>query len=336
MRPTRIADLEAAVAGEPLGDADLASQLGLSAERVGELAHGRNRTSAPDGIGPAAIGAELTRTVLSRRDLGVDDIDFVIFGTTTPDVTFPGSSCFLQQMLDLPTVGCLDIRSQCTSFLTGLDIARRFVATAAYDRVLVVAADVPSHVLRYDGGEPELACLMGDAGAVALVEPGERGVPGEILGVSTRIDGARYREFWCEAPASRRRVTDGAARFGRISADDLTSGAIFPRHDVAKMRETAVDHVPEAFRESLAAAGIPGVDVTVIAHLSPEVASEVAGKLGDASGKVVIGEDAYSFGSALPLALFRAAADGKVNSGDTVAMVTAGAGASWGSAVVRW
>jgi 3-oxoacyl-[acyl-carrier-protein] synthase-3 len=336
VRPTRIADLEAAVAGEPLSDEALASQLGLSAERVGELGCGRTRTSAADGIGPAAIGAELTRTVLSRRGLGVDSVDFVIFGTTTPDVTFPGCSCFLQEMLDLPTVGCLDIRSQFTSFLTGVDTARRFVATGAYDRVLVAAADVPTHVLRYDGVAPELACLMGAAGAVALVEAGESGAAGEILGVSTRIDGSRYREFWCEAPASRRRVTDGAARFGRVSVDDLVSGDIFPRYDAEQMHETAVEHAPEAFLESLSAAGVASVDATVIAHLLPDVADDIARELGDAAGKVVIGEDAYSFGSALPLALFRAVADGKVATGDTVAMVTAGAGASWGSAVVRW
>lgn len=336
MRQARIADLEAAVSGEPLADEALASQLGLSAERVGELGRGRSRTSVADGIGPAAIGAELTRTVLSRRGLGVDSVDFVIFGTTTPDVTFPGSSCFLQEMLDLPTVGCLDIRSQCTSFLTGVDTARRFVATGAYDRVLVLAADVPSHVLRYDGVDPELACLMGDAGAVALIEAGESGAEGEILGVSTRIDGSRYREFWCEAPASRRRVVDGAARFGRVSGDDLVTGAIFPRHDAAKMRETAVERAPEAFRESLSVAGVTSVDATVATHLLPEVASEMAGKLGDAAGKIVVGEDAFSFGSALPLALFRAVAEGKVATGDTVAMITAGAGASWGSAVVRW
>ena len=336
MRPTRISSLQAGVAEDPLTDEMLAGQLGIPVTTVAELSRGRLRATAADGIGPAALSAGLVPAVMERRGLATDSVEFLIFGTTTPDATFPGSSCFLQELLELATIGCLDVRSQCTSFLTALDTGSRFVASGAYDRVLVVAADVPTHVLRYDGVDFDLACLMGDGAAVALVEAAEVGSAGEILSISTRIDGSRYHEFWCESPASRNRIVKGAARYGRISVEDFAAGAMFPKFDANDLRETALTRAPETFRESLSQAGLEAVDVTIVAHLLPHVAEELAESLGEDAGRIVFPDTAYSFGSTLPLTLARAAARSEIADGDLVALVTAGAGASWGAAILRW
>ena len=67
----------------------------------------------------------------------------------TPDVTFPGSGCYLQHKLGCATVGSLDLRAQCAGFLFAIDVANQFLAAGAYRRVLVAAGDVHSSGLDF-------------------------------------------------------------------------------------------------------------------------------------------------------------------------------------------
>jgi 3-oxoacyl-[acyl-carrier-protein] synthase-3 len=177
----------------------------------------------------------------------------------------------------------LDVRSQCTGFLTALDVATRFVGCGTYPRVLVAAADVPTHVLRYDGQDPELSVLAGDGAAVALVEPG--GGRGEVLSCATRIDGRRYRQFWCEFPASRHLSRRGVARGERVTREAFESGAMYPRVDFGGLRASALADVPNIFGEALARAGLDRVDAAIVTHLSPEVEDELRSALAPRVGR---------------------------------------------------
>jgi 3-oxoacyl-[acyl-carrier-protein] synthase-3 len=330
----RIAALSAEPASEPLRDEDLARRLGCPLETVQARSRGVERTSAPDGIGPAAIAASLARRLLERSQVQAASLDQIVFATTTPDLTFPGSACLLQAELEAPGIACLDVRSQCTGFLTALDVAGRFVAAGSHAKALIAAADVPTHVMRYDGIEPELAILTGDGGAVALLEPGQGS--GEVLSCITRIDGTRYREFWSEFPASRHLGGGGVARGERMVADAYRAGRHYPRIDLIRAAETALNRVPPTFDLALAAAALERVDATLIAHVDPAVEDRLSEMLQLRGGRMLRRKRAYSFGSTLPLALFDAAETGSITPGQTVALVTAGAGASWGAAVIRW
>lgn len=335
MRNARIAALAGETAQECLDDATLARQLGVPVEEVSSRSRALTRTSAPDGEGPAMLSARLARRVLESAGIGANEVEMIVFATTTPDITFPGSACLLQAELAAHTgSACLDVRSQCTGFLTALDVARRFVGCGTYDRVLVAAADVPTHVLRYDGQDVDLAVLAGDGGAVALVEPGDG--TGRVLSCVARIDGRRSRQFWCEFPASRHMSGPGVARGERVSRDAFESGAMFPRVDFAALRETALKELPAVFDLALRDARVDRVDAAIVAHVSPAVEDELCDALAPRVGRFLKRRAAYGFGSTLPLALADAAVAGELRSGESVAMATAGSGASWGAAVVRW
>lgn len=333
-RGVRITGLVAAPATEPLDDETLAGRIGWSPADVRRRTRGVVRTSAPDGLGPAAIAAGHARQLLAQLHLEASAVDQIVFATTTPDLTFPGSACLMQAELGAAGSACLDVRSQCTGFLTAVDVAARFVACGSMKRILVAAADVPTHVVRYDGVGPELAILTGDGGAVAMVEPG-RG-RGEILASVAKIDGGRYREFWSEFPASRYLGNTGVARGERMAAQAYRDGRHYPTIDLARTRETAVARIPEVFAQALAIAGVERVDVAIIAHVDPDVEDILSEMLASRAGRFLRRKHAYSFGSTLPLALANAVAEGSIEVGQTVAVATAGAGVSWGAMVIRW
>jgi 3-oxoacyl-[acyl-carrier-protein] synthase-3 len=260
-------------------------------------------------------------------------VDFIVFATNTPDMFFPGSACLLQAAIAAPTVGGVDLRSQCTGFLAAVDVARRFVATGMYRRVLVAAADTPSHFNARDARTPQLTCGMGDAAAVALLEAGDG--PAAILSARVHTDGSRHRDFWCEYPASRCREGDALKGRNRLPASKVAEGLHFPVADLDRLADVAREKGPEVFAEALADAGIERVDATLVAHLDARVEASWADTLGAAAGRVLAPRRLYSGGSALPVLLAEARADGRVKAGETVAMLTAGSGASWGAAVFR-
>lgn len=333
VRSVRITALEAELPSALVRDAELAVEFGLPEDAVAAWSRGRERRESPDGEGPGALASRAASRVLASVGLEAADIDFLVFATNTPDMFFPGSACVLQRELPFRTIGSLDVRSQCTGFLTALDVARRFVATGMYGRVLVAAADTPSHFNRRDGGTPHLSCAMSDASAVALLEAGEG--PGQLLAVRTHSDGSRHTDWWCEYPASRHRDGDSIRGRNRLPDEKAAQGLHFPTADLDRLRDLALERVPAAFREALADAGVFSVDATLLAHLDPRVEAELPSLLGDTAGRIETPDFLYPGGAALPVLLARAKAAGRVRGGETVALATAGAGATWGCGVVR-
>jgi 3-oxoacyl-[acyl-carrier-protein] synthase-3 len=314
-------------------DAALAAELGLDVAVVSSNSKGRARFESPDGEGPTALAARAATRLLASRGLEAKDVDFVVFATNTPDMFFPGSACLLQAALGCRTVGGLDVRSQCTGFLAALDTAWRFVATGMVDRLLLAAADTPSHFNARDGRDPQLSCAMGDGAAVVLLEAGEG--TGQVLGIDVHNDGSRAEDYWCEYPASRHRDGADFPLRNRLPADKVAEGLHYPRADLDRMHEFALSRLPLSFAAALAKCGITRVDATLVAHLDPRVEETLPTLLGDAAGRIVTSDLLYCGGTSLPLLLSRSRASGALRSGETVALLTAGSGAGWGCGLVR-
>jgi len=333
VRSVAITGLEAELPRDIVSDADLARETGIDAGVRASWSGGRPRHESPDGEGPTALAERAARRVLDARALDAATIDFVIFATNTPDMFFPGSGCLLQAALGCRPVGGLDIRSQCTGFLAALDAGWRFVATGMYDRVLVAAADTTSHFNARDSRTPHLTSSMGDAAAVVLLEAGSGA--GEVLGISVGTDGSRHKDYWCEFPASRFREGTTIPERNRLPASKAAQGLHFPVADLDRMRELALERIPGAFSRALAASGVSSVDATLVAHLDRRVERELPARLGSAAGRIELPDVLYSGGTSLPLVAARARAAGRIRTGETIAMVTAGAGASWGAGVIK-
>ncbi len=239
----------------------------------------------------------------------------------------------MQAAIGAPPVGCLDVRAVCSGFIVALDLARRYVVTGTYRRVLVAAAEVPSHQNRFDGIDPELAVRTADAAAVALVDAGDG--PLGVLSCRARTDGRRYELLWCEFPASRHIGKGGVARGERLTRQAIEEGKIYPRADFTGLRSAALAELPPLVNEALHEAGIERADALIVAHVDPATERELAERLAECAARVDIPAYAYCYSASLPLALAQAIEGGRVETGETVVLATAGGGASWGAAVVR-
>ena len=83
----------------------------------------KQRRFVNEGQGPADIAIPAVEIALKDANLTVNDIDFIIFATSTPDYYIPGSGCILQEKMKFPNIGALDIRNACSGYIFALSIA---------------------------------------------------------------------------------------------------------------------------------------------------------------------------------------------------------------------
>jgi 3-oxoacyl-[acyl-carrier-protein] synthase-3 len=260
----------------------------------------------------------------------VAEIDFIIFATMTPDVTFPGAGCYFQNEIGCETTPALDIRAQCAGFLYSLSIAEQFVLTKAYRRIVIAAAEIHSSGLDYSDAGAEVARLFGDGAGVALVGVGE-GSAG-VRAVTLHSDGRRHRDFWVEYPASRQHPV-------RVTVDNLRQRRHFPTLAPDIVHEFALSEIPAVVGETLAKCGLAldRVDRWILSHVFPETAFAVADKMKVPADRVDVPSSRHGHISAgaLPIALSEAADAGHVGPGAVVGLAACGAGFTWGAAVVE-
>ena len=90
----------------------------------------------------ATMGAKAAEIAIERAGIGKDEIDFIIFATLSPDFYFPGCGVQIQDMLEMRTIGALDIRNQCSGFVYALSVGDQFIKTGMYKNILIIGPDI--------------------------------------------------------------------------------------------------------------------------------------------------------------------------------------------------
>ena len=337
MRPDlRILGLGTHLPGAAVANAELARRLGISAEELGDRTGIESRHFAPAGQGPSDLACDAARAALEEAGATPEDLGLVVFATTTPDVTFPGSACFLQDKLGVPTVGCLDIRAQAAGFLAALDIAGGFSGETTpqgdsdprYERVRVAAGEVFASGLDFSERGAELAGRLADGAAVAVVGHGTRGP--RVRAVRWYTDGTLVEKFQAAYPSASQLPT-------RILAANLEEGLQFPQVDLAALEETAAKRLTAALREAAGEVGIePGEAARIfVDYVDPRVALAAAEAAGVSADRVVVPTARLGHVMTAGLALALADARSELGAGDLVLLAAAGPGFTWGAAALE-
>lgn len=324
---SRILGMGYALPSRRVDNRELADRLGVEAAEFAARAGVESRYYAAEGEAPSDLARRAADLALSEAGCSAAEVDLLIFATMTPDVTFPGSACYLQRKLGCRTVGALDVRAQCAGFLFALEIANQFVSSGAYRRVLVAAGDVHSTGLDFSPRGTAVTPLFGDGAAVALVGDGDAGAVESVL----HTEPEHFERFWCEFPSSRRFPL-------RFVADDLERGFHFPRIDADAVRADGRRQIVAAVREVLDRSGAKRDEIGpfFFHHVFPDTAAAAADELGVAERTIVSGRtEGHVASASLAIALSRARQDGGVGPGDRVCLATAGAGANSAATLIQ-
>lgn len=120
------------------------------------------RTS--DLILPAAEEA------MKNAGITAKDLDLIIVSTDTPDYLSPSTASVVAYRMGAVNAGTYDINTACAGFVTGCDIASKYIAAdSKYKNVLVVGAYAMSKYLNFD--DYKIASLFADGAGAVVLQP---------------------------------------------------------------------------------------------------------------------------------------------------------------------
>ena len=279
----------------------------------------------------SVMGAKAARKAIADAGLTKDDIDFIIFATLSPDYYFPGGGVQVQHLLEMPTVGALDVRNQCTGFVYGLSVADQFIKTGMYKNILVVGAEYHSNGLDKTTRGRTVAVLFGDgAGAVVLSRSEKEG--SGILTSNLHSQGEFAEQLAVTSPSIKHWIPELMA-----NPDDLT---YYPYMDGQLVFKHAITRFAESIEEALSACQLKTEDVNLfIPHQANlRISQMVQRKFRFTDDQVFNNIQKYGNTTAatLPIALTEARQQGRVKDGDIVVLSAFGSGFTWGSVILRW
>ncbi len=292
-------------------------------ERTG--IHRRRFAAADESTADLAVRA--AQRAIDDAGLTPADIDEIIVATDTPEVYSPDTASFLQARLGTREITAYDLGSSgCAGFVLALDVARAR-ALQKDRRILVVGVELLSRLM--DWTDRNTCVLFGDAAGAAVV--GRTSGDAVILAANAGTDGTQSDILGLEVGGTRVPFTEARAR------------ARLHQHLVMKGREVfraAVHRMSACAHELLDQAGLTLDDVALIIphQANLRILNAVRDRLGVPDEKVFI--NVYEYGNtgsaSVPVALWEARAQGRIQPGDIVLLTAFGAGFHWAGVLVRF
>ena len=263
----------------------------------------------PGGVGTTgALATEAARQALERADLDASAIGMLVLCTCTPDQVMPPTAAAVAHALGI-SGGAMDVNVACAGFGYGLVTAGCLVA-AGVDHLLLVGADTMTKATNFtDRGT---AFLFGD-GAGALVVSAAS--PGSLLGWDTGVDGALVPALYA----------------------DHGDGMVMRGQEVFR---NAVRATAASVHATLKQADVDGSDIALFVphQANSRIMEAIAERTGVPADRIasVVADTANTGAGSIPLALSRAADDGRLRPGDLVLFAGFGAGMAWATSLWRW
>lgn len=331
MHRSRVLGIGMSVPSRVVTNHELATKMETSHEWIVERTGIEQRRWVEPGGSGAELGAAAGREAIERAGLEPKDIELIVYATLSPDFNFPGTGVFVQRLLGLREIPCLDIRQQCTGFIYGLSIADAYIRAGAFKHVLVIGSEVHSTGLDVSTAGRDVTVLFGD-GAGAVVVGRAEDDQHLILSTHVHADGSEAEILWTEYPAS--------ARSPRISEQAMAERKHYPVMNGKKVFKHAVTRMPQAIMEGMIANGLSLADVDmVIPHQANLRINQMVGQMiGLPPEKMHNNIQKYgnTTAASIPICMHEAIELGKIKPGSLVCLVAFGAGLTWGSAFLRY
>jgi 3-oxoacyl-[acyl-carrier-protein] synthase III len=306
---------------------DLSKIVDTSDDWIFERTGIRERRFVEKGQATSDLGAAAAKRVLEKRGVDPAQIDLIIVATVTPDMFFPSSACLLQTKIGANKAWAFDLLGACSGFLYALATAAQFVMAGAYNKVLVVGADVMTSIIDFQ--DRATCVLFGDGAGAVLVEPAEEGENG-IIDFILRSDGKGGQFLYMP----------GGGSLNPPSAETVEKKMHYVHQDGKNVFKYAVRGMAEVSHEILVKHGLSGNDLKLyIPHQANlRIIQAAVDRMGLAKSQVAINIDKYANTTAgtIPICLSEAVESKQIKKNDLILMASFGAGFTWGSLLLRW
>jgi 3-oxoacyl-[acyl-carrier-protein] synthase-3 len=287
----------------------------------------RERRVAPKDEITSDLALKASQRALEDAGINPEDLDLVILGTTTPDMIFPATACFVQAKLGTTRAAAFDLAAACSSFIYGLSVANCYIRAEAYQTILVIGVEIMTRIV--DWTDRNTCVLFGDGAGAAVVRADDDNSSG-ILSTHIYSDGNYTKYLYGPGggtlyPASHESI-DQRLHYIKMNGNETFKGAVKAMTEAAREALIYNNYQPE------------NIDLFIPHQANQRIIDAVAERLQIPTEKTFVNVDKYgnTSSASIPIALDEAIKQNKIKPGDLVLLASFGAGFTWGSALIRW
>ena len=310
-----------------LTNADLEKMVETTDDWILQRTGIRERHVVDPGVATSDLAKEAALGAIMQAGLTPDDIDFIVVGTTTPDMMFPSTACLVQTKIGAKHAWGFDLGAACSGFTYALTTAAQMVSAGGSEHALVIGADVMSSIIDYT--DRTTCVLFGDGAGAVVVEASDDDRLG-IIDFENFVDGSGGDALCMPAGGSLRPA----------SKETVEQGLHYVKQDGATVFKFAVRNTEEAARRILDRNGVKPceIDLFVSHQANRRIILSATEKLGIPQDKVVINIERFGNTTAgtIPLALNDAVEQKRLKEGDLLLLASVGAGFTVGTVLMRW
>jgi 3-oxoacyl-[acyl-carrier-protein] synthase-3 len=277
-----------------------------------------------EGLGTSDMAVPAVNGLLKKRGIGADEIDLIIFCTTTPDRVFPATANILADKIGAKNAWGYDLQATCSGFLFGLATGSQFIETGKYKKVLVVGGDKMSSMIDY---KDRATCIIfGDGCGVVLLEPNEDGYG--VIDSVLKSDGSGVPFLHQKAGGSIRPA----------SHETINNREHYLYQEGQSVFKFAVTNMAEVAAEVMERNNLKADDIAwLVPHqANKRIIDATASRTGVSPDKVIINIERYgnTTNGTLPLCLWEW--EDKFKKGDNLILAAFGGGFTWGAIYLKW
>ena len=304
---------------------DLEKMVETSDEWISTRTGIKERRIADKNESTSDLAYKASLKAIENAKISVDDIDLIILATVSPDAPMPATACYLQKKLKAFNAVAFDISAACSGFIYGVSIAKAFISSGMYKRVLLVGVETLSRIT--DWTDRNTCVLFGDGAGAMIFEASQQ--ENNVISTYLGTDGSHTDILNIPAGGS----------IMPTSVQTVEQRLNFVKMVGKEVFKVAVSKMALAVNKAQELAGLTDKDINLyIPHQANlRIIEAVAKKANVTKEKVYINVHKYGNMSAATtiVALDEAFREGKIKKGDLVELVAFGAGLTWGACILK-
>jgi 3-oxoacyl-[acyl-carrier-protein] synthase-3 len=277
-----------------------------------------------EGLATSDMAVPAVEGLLKKRGISAEEIDLIIFCTSTPDMPFPATANILADKIGAKNAWGYDLQAACSGFIFGLSTGAQFIESGKHQKVLVVGGDKMSSIINY---QDRVTCIIfGDGCGAALLEPNTEGYG--IIDSILKSDGSGKSYLNIKGGGSLNPATHQTVDANLHSV--YQEGQAVFKFAVTNMADVAAEIME---KNNLAPEDIAWL---VPHQANKRIIDATANRMGVGSEKVMINIQKYgnTTNGTIPLCLWEW--ESKLKKGDNLVLAAFGGGFTWGSLYLKW
>ncbi|UOF91326.1 ketoacyl-ACP synthase III [Fodinisporobacter ferrooxydans] len=319
----RITALGAYVPKKRLTNQELETMVETNDEWIVQRTGIRERRIAGSDEFTSDLSIAAVENLMETSGKSVEDVDFIIVATTTPDYPFPSVASRIQAKFGIANAGSVDISATCAGFAYALHMANGLITAGLHKKILVIGAETLSKTTDYT--DRTSCILFGDGAGAVLVEWDPENASFLASQVGTFGEGGvhLYRSGLSQ-------------KMGDI--DLVKTGCIV--QNGREVYKWAVTTVPKEMKNLVQKAemNLTDMDWFVPHSANLRMIESICEKSGFPFERTLYSLEYYGNTSSatIPLSLQIGVQDGKIKNGDTLLLYGFGGGLVHAGVVIKW